>query len=101
MAAGQRVVFWGGGSRGRLAYGVWGSGVVTGPVVPRPVDGRPQVPLDLTVAPPAGWVPRTLLRADPRLAGAEVFRQPQAGNPSFLTRAELRALEEYLDAPQL
>ena len=94
MLAGQRVVFWASGSRGRLAYGVWGSGVVTGPAVPHAGDGRWHVPLDLTIDPPERWMSRVALRADPRLAGAEVFRQPQAANPSFLTVAEVAALDE-------
>ena len=38
------------------------------------------------------------LRADRRLAGAEVLRQPQAGNPSFLTAAEYAALLDLLRA---
>jgi hypothetical protein len=91
MAAGQPVVFWASGSRhGRS--GVWGVGVVTGPVV------ADQVPLDLTIDPPGGRVPRAVLRADPRLAGAEVFRQPQASNPSYLTRPEFAAMREHLAA---
>jgi hypothetical protein len=96
MAAGQPVVLWASGSRGGRPYGVWGRGLVTGPAAPEPAGTRWQVPLDLTALPPADRVPRTTLRADPRLAGAEVFRQPQAGNPSFLTRAEYTALLEYL-----
>jgi len=98
MRAGQRVVFWASGSRGGQPYGVWGSGVLTGPAVPDPDDGRWHVPLDLTIAAPARRVPRATLRADPRLAGAEVLRQPQAANPSFLTRAEFAALQDHLDA---
>jgi len=97
MRAGQRVVFWASGSRGRRPYGVWGSGLLTGPVVPDP-DGRWRVPLDLVIDAPARWVPRATLRADPRLAGAEVLRQPQAANPSFLTVAEFAALQDHLDA---
>lgn len=93
MRAGQPVVLWASGSR---TSGVWGLGVVTGPVEPGEDGGRPQVPLDLTVEPPDRRMPRALLRADPRLAGAEVFRQPQGSNPSFLTRAEFAALREHL-----
>ena len=100
MGPGQRVVFWASGSRGRLPYGVWGCGLVAGPVELDAVDGRWRVPLDLTIAAPSGWVPRQELRADPRLADAEVFRQPQGSNPSFLTSAQFAALQDYLgEAP--
>jgi hypothetical protein len=98
MRGGQRVVFWASGSRGRLPYGVWGSGVLTGPVVPDSTDGRWQVPLDLVIDDPAHWIPRARLRADPRLAEAEVFRQPQAANPSFLTVDQFAALQEHANA---
>ncbi len=101
MRGGQRVVFWASGSRGRLPYGLWGSGVLTGPVVPEPGDGRWRVPLDLVIDDPARWIPRARLRADPRLAELEVFRQPQAANPSFLTVDQFAALQDHVSvAPQ-
>jgi hypothetical protein len=96
MAAGQLVVFWASGSRGRLPYGVWGVGRVTGPAELRLDDGRWRASLDLTIADPTEWVPRQQLRADPRLADAEVFRQPMAANPSYLTKAQLAALQDHL-----
>jgi hypothetical protein len=96
MDAGQPVVFWASGSRGRLPYGVWGVGLVTGPAELHLDDGRWRVPLDLTIADPAEWVPRQPLRGDPRLADAEVFRQPMGANPSFLTAAEFAALQDHL-----
>jgi hypothetical protein len=100
MDAGQRVVFWASGSRGRLPYGVWGLGLVTGPAELDLADGRWRVPLDLTIADPAEWVSRAQLRADPRLTDAEVFRQPQGANPSFLTVAQFAALRDHVeDAP--
>ncbi len=92
MDAGQPVVFWASGSRGRLPYGVWGIGRLTGPAARDPGHDRWQVPLDLTVWPPGRWLPRCELRADPAVADAEVLRQPQAANPSFLTRAQFGAL---------
>jgi hypothetical protein len=98
MTAGQRVVFWASGSRGRLPYGVWGCGFVTGSVELDTEDGRWRVPLDLRIDPPTEWVPRQELRADPRLADAEVFRQPQGSNPSYLSVAQFAALREYLAA---
>jgi hypothetical protein len=97
MSAGQRVVFWASGSRGRLPYGVWGAGVVTGPAELHFDDGRWRVPLDLNIDAPTEWVPRQQLRADPRLADAEVFRQPQGSNPSFLTVSQFAALRDHLE----
>jgi hypothetical protein len=100
MAAGQPVLLWVSGSRGRLPAGVCGAGVLTGPAVPdRPGDDQPgggwSVALDLVVAAEDAWLRREHLRADPRLAGAEVFRQPQAANPSFVTVEELAALRDH------
>ena len=54
------------------------------------------MPLDLVIAEPGDWLPRTTLAADPRLAGLEVLRQPQAANPSFVTRAQFAVLAEHL-----
>jgi hypothetical protein len=96
MRPGQPVVFWASGSRGRLPYGVWGVGRLAGPAACTPGDGRWRVPLELTVAEPARRVSRTDLRADPRLADLEVFRQPQAANPSYLTVAQYAALLDHL-----
>ena len=49
MRAGQPVVFWASGSRGRLPYGVWGVGRVTGAAEPG-APGQPwSVPLDLPI----------------------------------------------------
>ena len=96
MDGGQRVVFWASGSRSRLPYGVWGVGLVTGPAELHLDDGRWRVSLDLTIADPTEWVPRQQLRADPRLADAEVFRQPMAANPSYLTKSQFAALQDHL-----
>ncbi|MEU4565621.1 hypothetical protein [Micromonospora sp. NPDC023956] len=94
MAAGQPVVLWASGSRGRLPYGVWGVGRLTGPAV-SDGDGW-TVPLDLTVLAPDDRVRREILRADTRLAAAEVLRQPQGANPSYLTVAQFAALRDHL-----
>ncbi|MFC4019938.1 hypothetical protein ACFOW4_18610 [Micromonospora sp. GCM10011542] len=98
MRAGQPVVFWASGSRHRLPYGVWGIGRVTG--APEPgAPGEPwTVPLDLPILAEADRVPRQRLRADGRLAALEVFRQPQAANPSYLTVAQFAALGDHLPA---
>ena len=99
MGPGQRVVFWASGSRGRLPYGVWGLGLLTGSAELHLEDGRWRVPLDLTIADPTEWVPRSELRSDPRLADAEVFRQPMGANPSYLTRGQFAALRDHLAPP--
>ena len=96
MAAGQPVVFWASGSRARIPYGVWGLGRLTGAAEFHPDDGRWRVPLDMCVFEPAHRVGRAELRADGRLADLEVFRQPQAANPSYLTVAQFAALQEHL-----
>jgi hypothetical protein len=96
MCAGQPVVFWASGSRGRLPYGVWGIGRVTGAAEPG-APGQPwSVPLDLPILAERDRVSRRLLRADDRLAALEVFRQPQAANPSYLTVAQFAALQTHL-----
>ena len=86
MRAGQPVVFWASGRRA----GVWGIGSVTGQV-----DAEWHVPLDLTIVPEPLRVPRAVLRQDSRLVDIEVFRQPQASNPSFLTVDQFAALRSY------
>ncbi|WP_089154268.1 hypothetical protein [Micromonospora sp. NBS 11-29] len=96
--AGQPVVFWASGSRGRTPYGVWGVGRVAGAPRPGPPGQAWTLPLDLTILDEPLRVRRDVLRADPRLAGAEVFRQPQAANPSYLTVAQFTALRAYLPA---
>lgn len=94
MRAGQPVVFWAGGSRRcGYPYGVWGVGRLAGTA--RDDAGEWWVPLDLRIADRDRWISRALLRADPRLAGLEVFRQPQAANPSFLTVAEFSVVREH------
>ncbi|MET7876366.1 hypothetical protein [Micromonospora profundi] len=98
MRAGQPVVFWASGSRARLPYGVWGIGRLTGAAEPDPPGQTWSVPLDLTILDEADRVPRQRLRADDRLAALEVFRQPQAANPSYLTVAQFAALRTHLPA---
>jgi len=98
MRAGQPVVFWASGSRARLPYGVWGLGRLTGAAEPDPPGQTWSVPLDLVILDEADRVPRQRLRADDRLAALEVFRQPQAANPSYLTVAQFAALRTHLPA---
>ncbi len=96
MSSGQPVVFWASGSRGRLPYGVWGVGRLAGAPVLGADDGRWRVPLDLRIFDEQHRVRREELRGDDRLADIEVFRQPQAANPSFLTTEQFAALLDYL-----
>ncbi len=72
-------------------------GRVTAAPVADPDDGW-SVSLDLTVLDEPDRVPRRRLRADPRLAGLEVLRQPQVANPSYLTVAQFAALRDHLPA---
>ena len=96
MRAGQPVLFWGSGSRRRDAgYGIWGLGELTGPAR-RDDDDSWWIPLDLTIAEPAGWIPREVLRAHPGLDDLEVLRQPQAANPSFVTRRQFETIRQLL-----
>ncbi|MET0414519.1 MAG: hypothetical protein ABW022_00670 [Actinoplanes sp.] len=100
MRAGQPVLFWASGSRRRdVPYGLWGLGRLTGPAQLDPAGGGWWIPLDLVIAEPARRVARTVLREDPTLAGLEVLRQPQAANPSFVTRPEWEAIQWHLQQP--
>jgi hypothetical protein len=97
MRAGQPVLFWGSGSRHReIVYGVWGLGRLAGPAERDPAGGW-QVPLDLVIADPTGWVSRVELRRDPALAELEVLRQPQAANPSFVTVRQFEVIRRWMD----
>ncbi|RKN15234.1 EVE domain-containing protein [Micromonospora musae] len=106
---GQRVLFWVTGKEGAYPEpGLWGSGVMVGPVYEATADGdtgywldedqqqrtRHFAPMDVEVMPSP--VPRHVLKSDSRLSGMEVFRQPQMGNPLFVTKDELAALEAHL-----
>ncbi len=98
MRAGQPVLLWASGSRRRdIPYGVCGAGRLAGPAEQEP-DGGWAVPLDLVVADPSHWLSRAEIRADSRLAGLEVLRQPQGSNPSFVTTAQWQVLREFLPA---
>lgn len=96
MDAGQPLLFWVSGDR-RTGPGVWATGELTGPPVLDDGD-RPKlrVPLELRWFDEGSRVPRDLLRADERLAGLEVLRQPRAANPSFVTPAQLAAIRTHL-----
>ncbi|MEW2589767.1 hypothetical protein AB0893_05080 [Micromonospora aurantiaca] len=82
--------------QGRAPCGVWGVGRIAAPPEPGAPGEAWTAPLDLTILDEPLRVRREVLRADPRLAGAEVLRQPQAANPSYLTVAQFEALRAYL-----
>jgi hypothetical protein len=112
MEQGQPILFWVTGRDGKHPEpGLWGAGIVAGRVQRDDPDDDPDlwldrdkrrraeffVPVDLQI-----WdepVPRRVLQADPRLAGMEIFRQPQMGNPLVVTIEQLAALTEHIDLP--
>lgn len=107
---GQRVLFWVTGRDGAYPEpGLWGSGEVHGPATYRDNETddayywldhdqqqRPHYSAPMNVQLFQSPVPRSTLKADPRLAGMEIFRQPQMGNPLFVTKDELAAIDEHL-----
>lgn len=121
MAAGQNVVLWLTGNAARsgksaLAPGVWGVGHLTGPPGPDTPDPLGQqsywttepesgtrkrerlpelfVPLHLPFLPAP--ISRSRVQDTAGLTELEVLRSPQGSNPSYLTRAEWRTLQEQL-----
>jgi hypothetical protein len=94
MAARQPVLFWVSGDRRRVTPGIWAVGEVSSP--PMVMDGKLRVPLELRWLDEDQRVHRDTLRADEGLATLEVLRQPQAGNPSFVTAEQMSALRAYL-----
>jgi hypothetical protein len=100
MAATQPVLFWVSGNPRRLTPGVWATGELTGPPVLDSDGDHPKlrVPLDLRWLDEPGRVARAALQADERLAAMEVLRQPQAANPSFVTKAQFAAIRDHIAA---
>lgn len=92
LRPGDAVVLWvSGPDRGPLPAGVWGVGRVVAPPEPPP---SPTV--RLAIQPLEAPVPRVVLRSSAALAGCEVLRQPQMGNPSWLDLVEWAALQALL-----
>jgi hypothetical protein len=96
MAAAQPVLFWVSGDR-RLGPGLWAVGELTGPPALDADGERPKlrVPLAMRWLAAEQRIARDVLLADGRLAGLEVLRQPQAANPSFVTKAQLEVIREH------
>ena len=100
MRAGQPVLFWASGCRRRdIPYGIWGLGKLTGLPGPHGPEDQWSVPLSLIILDPPHRLTREALRADPRLTGLEVLRQPQAANPSFATSRQFAAIRDRLPSP--
>ena len=108
MAHGQRAILWvqGDGKSG-AAPGIWGVGyIAAGPKwrteVEDPFYEDPQTALRRTyfvetqIDILAMQVSRETVRNHPALRDAEMFRSPQMGNPSFLTKEEFDAVLELL-----
>jgi hypothetical protein len=97
MAAGQPVLLWVSGTR-RVGPGIWAVGTLTGAAAADDgaVARRQHVPVSLRWLDGADRVGRDTLRADARLAGLEVLRQPMAANPSFANRAQFQAIRDHL-----
>ncbi len=95
MRAGDPVVVWVSGTAPSYpAPGVWGLGRVSGPATQQ-VDAL-AVPVDVAVQ--GLLLPREQLRHDPVLQGMEVLRQPQMGNPGWLTVQEWTQLQHLVAA---
>jgi hypothetical protein len=114
MDYGQRVPFRVTGRAGQDPEpGLWGSGVVIGRVQREEPDDDPGLWVDedqrlrskhfVPVEVPLWATPvtRAVLRDDERLAGMEVFRQPQMGNPLAVTVTELAAIEDHIQLPPI
>lgn len=110
LAAGQPAILWvSGPTKGALVTpGIWGIGSVSGSArwSPRGSKAAAQkshykdlkkgqaatywVPLEVNLLP--NPLDRKIIAGDSILKNAEVFKQPQGSNPSFLTKEEYRAL---------
>ena len=82
---GQRVLLWVSGSEPDLPAGIHARGRTTGPAA----DGV----MPVTLKPLRSPVLRSELVNDPDLAALEVIRMPAGSNPSYVTPAQLSALE--------
>ena len=83
---GQRVLLWVSGSEPDLPAGIHAHGRTTGPAA----DGVLPVTLECVRSP----LLRSELVSDPDLAALEVIRMPAGSNPSYVTPAQLSALQE-------
>lgn len=87
MEPGQRVLFWVSTHRRR---GFWGAGTITGAATSE--DARLHVPVEIPLF--REPLTATELSEVPELASMEVFRSPQQANPSWVSKKEMRILEQ-------
>jgi hypothetical protein len=125
LAPGQPCVLWMTGATGsRPTPGLWAMGELTGEPELGDADGldgdghdghdgddgfwlsdgerdrpRPRIAVRLDFFDPP--IPRAVFTDDPRLARAEIFRAPRAGNPVAFTPAELACIREITDGHDL
>jgi phage terminase large subunit-like protein len=83
---GQRVLLWVSGSERDLPAGIYAHGHTTGPAAAGVMP--------VTLTPVRGPVLRSELVSHPDLAALEVIRMPAGSNPSYVTPAQLSALQE-------
>lgn len=102
MAADDPAILWISGDGRQLARGIWGLGRVTGPIraivgeVASCDVGKLEVPLHIELL--ADGVSVEAIRAA-GVGDLEVLVQPQASNPSWVSRDQLAALAWLLDWP--
>lgn len=107
IIAGQPVVLWVTGRSGRKPEpGIWMAGFTTGEIIDNGQGDeywldeaeqrkpRPYVELSMTQLDPV--LLRERVAADVRTARMEILRNPQMGNPSYLTHDEKAAVEEMI-----
>ncbi len=115
LAVGQPAILWvSGPTKGaKVLPGIWGIGFVTGSAylvervtkaevkknryqinIEKGQEAGYEVPLDVEIL--SKPLDRKILKQDPILKNAEVFRQPQGSNPSFLTKEEYAALRRLI-----
>ena len=108
MQPGQLVYFWVRDGDPYRVPGIWGAGRVTGACsagaagngwLNAEAAARATLFADVEVVLWDLPVPRDAFLADPRLADAEMVREPWSDNPSYLTPDETAALGEYHGIP--
>lgn len=102
MAPDDLAILWISGDGRRLARGIWGLGRVTGPIRDMAGEvaswdaGKKEVPLHIELL--AQAVSAEAIRAA-GVGDLEVLVQPQASNPSWVSKSQLNALAGLLDWP--
>jgi hypothetical protein len=89
IESGQRVLFW---VSAHPRRGIWGAGRITG----RPRAGHGGLHVATEIGLFDDPVTATELATVAALRTMEVFRSPQQANPSWVSRTELKVLDELL-----